>query len=175
MGGSAFLRAALDRYWELREREGRVYELRRQLEDVLASEGPRASLSELREALALLLYYGTSLDVRDIAALRRAQVGAVEMGRFRISQGRRAGPPLVTVLPPEPSTVLWQLLAREAGDVLPATTMAALVRGRRVRPRAAARERAALGDAATEPTFSTIRRPSRPFASAPIPLLRTGG
>ena len=55
MGGSAFLRAALDRYWELREREGRIYELRRQLEEVLASEGPRASLSELREALALLL------------------------------------------------------------------------------------------------------------------------
>jgi len=154
MGGSAFLRAALDRYWELREREGRVYELRRQLEEVLASEGPRASLSDLREALALLLYYGTSLDVRDIAALRRAQVEAVEMGRYRISQARRAGPPLVTVLPPEPSTVLRQLLTRETGDVL--------LHEDDGRPWSEADvsdlvQRHAsgllLGDAATEPTF----------------------
>src|SRR5437762_3145816 len=114
---TGFVRATLDRFWELREREGRVHELKRQLEDVLDAEGARASGRELQELLALLLYYGTGLDVREIAGLRRSQVEPAEMGRYKAHLARRAGPPLVQVLPAEVSAVLRHLLWR-GGDEL---------------------------------------------------------
>jgi serine protease AprX len=150
-----FLRAALDRFWELREREGRVHELKRQLEEVLRSEGARASLLELQELLVLLLYYGTGLEVREVAALRRSQVEPVEMGRFRARLARRAGPPLLQVLPAEASAVLRHLLERgDVGDLLLAdsagnawseATVLDIVQRHA--------SGLLLGEAATEPTF----------------------
>jgi serine protease AprX len=113
-----FLRASLDRYWELREREGRSHELRRQLERLLEADGPRASREELRELLALMLYYGTALDVGEIASLRRSHLEPAEMGRYRVHLPRRGGAAASQVLPAEPSTVLRMLLAAQPDDVL---------------------------------------------------------
>jgi serine protease AprX len=114
-----FLRASLDRFWELREREGRSHELRRQLERLLEADGPRAPAEELRELLALMLYYGTALDVGQIAALRRGSLEPAEMGRFRVHLDRPGGgPPNSPVLPAEASTVARLLLDVQPGDVL---------------------------------------------------------
>jgi serine protease AprX len=154
MAEFGFLRAALDRFWELREREGRVHELKRQLEDVLASEGAQASLRELQELLALLLYYGTGLEVREIAALRRSEVEPAEMGRFRARLARRAGPPLLQVLPAEASAVLRHLLDRGGDDLVLADPGGAAWSEAEVLD--VVQRHASgllLGEAATEPTF----------------------
>ena len=154
MAQSGFLRAALERFWELREREGRVHELKGQLEALLASEGSRVSIQELQELLALLLYYGTGLEIREIVALRRSQVEPAEMGRFRARFPRRAGPPLLQVFPAEASVVLRHLLGRSSDEVLFADE------GVTVWTEAMALDVVArhasgllLGEAATEPTF----------------------
>ena len=119
MAEARFVPAALERFWELREREGRSHELRHQLEAILEREGARAPLAQLQELLVLMLYWGTALDVREIAGLRKSQIQPAEMGRFKVQLERRGGAPTMQVLSAETSAALRLFLNRsDAADDL---------------------------------------------------------
>jgi serine protease AprX len=111
-----FLTSALERFWELRERDARSLELRGKLERVLESEGPRIPVQELRDLVVLMLYWGTALDVREIAGLTRGQLESAEMGRFKVRIERRRGAPMVQALPAEASAALRLYLGRTPGE-----------------------------------------------------------
>jgi serine protease AprX len=107
--GQGLLEAALARFWEIQRGESRGHELKRQFEALVGGLGPGFPRERLRELLILLLYYGTWLDVREIAGLRRSHFEPAEMGRFKVLIPS-GGMPRLVVLSPEVSAVVRHVL-----------------------------------------------------------------